>query len=188
MCLVGGMGGGSAGAVVGGGYQQANPASAPLPYPAQQMGDASPPPSTLPQRLDNLVTTVGEKLKSSRLPGFMGVVQSLGNIMASESGRAKPSLPSGLVGDQSDPRAGLNPSGKKHTSGPLKPEFGGTGDFVADLEKLTGGTRPWQSGDRAPPGSLIGENGIFGRPNSSGGQSIDIPANGNKPHETLHYP
>jgi hypothetical protein len=27
-----------------------------------------------------------------------------------------------------------------------------------------------------------------GPENSSGGRSIDIPANGSKPHETLHYP
>lgn len=102
--------------------------------------------------------------------------------------RAPPKLPTKLVGDQSDPRAGLGKSGKKHTSGPLAPENGGTGDFQKDLDTLTGGTRPWQAGDSAPPGSLVGSNGIFGRPsNSSGGSSIDIPANGSKPHETLHY-
>uniref|UniRef100_UPI001427D9E5 hypothetical protein n=1 Tax=Paracidovorax oryzae TaxID=862720 RepID=UPI001427D9E5 len=99
-----------------------------------------------------------------------------------------PEIPDVLVGDQSDPRSGPNASGKKHTSGPLAPEYGGVGDFVKDLDVLTGGVRPWQRGDSAPPGSLVGENGIFGRPgNSSGGQSIDIPAKGNKPHETLHY-
>jgi filamentous hemagglutinin len=99
-----------------------------------------------------------------------------------------PSLPSDLVGDQSDPRAGPNKGGNRHTSGPLTPENGGTGDYDQDLETLTGGTRPWQPGDKAPPGSQVGQNGIFGRPqNSSGGKSIDIPANGDKPHETLHY-
>jgi len=99
-----------------------------------------------------------------------------------------PPRPSVLVGDQSSPLAGPNDSGKRHTSGNLAPEFGGVGDYEADLETLTGGTRPWQPGDRAPPGSRVGANGIFGRPtNSSGGKSIDIPANGDKPHETLHY-
>ena len=98
-------------------------------------------------------------------------------------------LPDVIVGDQSDPRAGPSKGGGKHTSGPLAPENGGTGDFESDLQRLTGGVRPWQPGDKAPPGSLVGENGIFGRPvNSSGGKSIDIPANGKKPHETLHYP
>jgi len=93
-----------------------------------------------------------------------------------------------LVGDQSDSRAGPNESGNRHTSGTLTPDNGGTGDYDQDLEALTGGTRPWQPGDKAPPGSQVGENGIFGRPqNSSGGKSIDIPANGDKPHEPLHY-
>jgi RHS repeat-associated protein len=102
---------------------------------------------------------------------------------------AAPSLPSGIVGEQSDPRAGPNKSGGKWTSGPLAPENGGTGDFGKDLDHLTGGTRPSQPGDKAPPGSRVGANGIFGRPtNSSGGSSIDIPATGKKPHETLHYP
>ncbi|MBV7544645.1 RHS repeat domain-containing protein, partial [Acidovorax sp. sic0104] len=112
------------------------------------------------------------------------------NWMNSEgSGGNVPPIPEDLVGDQSDPRAGPNRGGGKHTSGPLTEENGGTGEFLPDLDKLTGGARPWRPGDKAPPGSLIGENGIFGRPtNSGGGQSIDIPANGKKPHETLHYP
>ncbi|WP_425470915.1 DUF637 domain-containing protein [Trinickia fusca] len=105
-----------------------------------------------------------------------------------QGGTSVPPVPDGLVGDQSDPRAGPNKGGKRHTSGPLTPENGGTGDYERDLETLTGGTRPWQPGDKAPPGSQVGQNGIFGRPqNSSGGKSIDIPPNGNKPHETLHY-
>ncbi|GAA6140405.1 RHS repeat-associated core domain-containing protein [Hydrogenophaga sp. 5NK40-0174] len=100
-----------------------------------------------------------------------------------------PSLPTDIVGDQSDERAGPNKDGTRWTSGTLRPERGGTGDFADDLDHLSGGVRPWQPGDRAPPGSLVGANGIFGRPtNSSGGASIDIPANGSKPHETLHYP
>lgn len=119
----------------------------------------------------------------------MGVTQTLS--ASSNSGQSAgnvPPLPTGLVGDQTDPRAGVNPSGGKNTSGELLPQYGGTGNFLDDLERLTGGTRPWQPGDKAPPGSLVGANGIFGRPNTSGGFSIDIPANGNKPHETLHYP
>ncbi|MET0267511.1 MAG: RHS repeat-associated core domain-containing protein [Duganella sp.] len=107
----------------------------------------------------------------------------------SGDGKTAPSLPDKIVGDQSDPRAGPNKGGGKHTSGPLTPENGGVGDFEADLNTLTGGYRPRQPGDKAPPGSLVGPNGIFGRPeNSGGGKSIDIPGNGNKPHETLHYP
>ncbi|GAA5784641.1 RHS repeat-associated core domain-containing protein [Chitiniphilus shinanonensis] len=105
-----------------------------------------------------------------------------------ENETSVPPVPTDLVGDQSDPRAGPNKGGKRHTSGPLRPEHGGTGDYDQDLETLTGGTRPWKPGDKAPPGSQVGDNGIFGRPqNSSGGKSIDIPPNGTKPHETLHY-
>ncbi|SUI78375.1 RHS repeat domain-containing protein [Shewanella baltica] len=108
---------------------------------------------------------------------------------ASDLPSGVPEIPKGLVGDQSDHRAGPNKSGNKHTSGVLTPENGGTGDYEQDLGTLTGGTRPAGPGDSAPPGSQIGENGIFGRPeNTSGGSSIDIPANGDKPHETLHYP
>lgn len=104
------------------------------------------------------------------------------------AGAGVPALPTTLVGSQTDPRAGPNRSGTRHTSGPLTTDRGGTGNYEADLELLTGGTRPWQPGDKAPPGSRVGKNGIFGRsPNSSGGKSIDIPPNGNKPHETLHY-
>ena len=129
-------------------------------------------------------------------PGFRGWVNNSAKQCAAAIGRFSdrmfsdaPSIPDVLVGDQSDSRAGPNRDGTRHTSGPLSPDHGGTGDFQADLDTLTGGSRPWQSGDRAPPGSLVGENGIFGRPNNSGGgQSIDIPANGNRPHETLHYP
>jgi RHS repeat-associated protein len=99
-----------------------------------------------------------------------------------------PALPDKIVGDQSDSRAGPNKNGSKHTSGPLTPANGGKGDYKDDLETLTGGTQESKPGDKAPPGSQIGQNGIFGRdPNSSGGKSIDIPANGIKPHETLHY-
>ena len=100
-----------------------------------------------------------------------------------------PKLPTGIVGDQSAPNAGPNKRGGRWTSGALTPENGGTGDYQKDLDKLTGGTRPWQDGDKAKPGSQVGPNGIFGRDvNGSGGKSIDIPANGTKPHETLHYP
>lgn len=99
-----------------------------------------------------------------------------------------PALPTVLVGDQSSPLAGPNKNGTRHTSGNLRPEFGGSGNYDRDLKTLAGNTRPAVRGDSAPPGAQIGENGVFGRQtNSSGGRSIDIPANGDKPHETLHY-
>lgn len=93
-------------------------------------------------------------------------------------GAKSPALPTDLVGDQSSPLAGPNKSGTRHTSGKLKPEFGGSGNYDDDLKALAVDTRPTVSGDSAPPGAQIGENGVFGRQtNSSGGKSIDIPAN-----------
>jgi RHS repeat-associated protein len=156
------------------------------------------PPAAVPGTAENKVlaeaTIRAIQAASEAVSNVYGrCAQALGRAwdrMFNENGADNvPPLPDVLVGDQGDPRAGPNKGGTKHTSGPLKPEYGGTGDFDADLQKLTGGARPWQPGDKAPPGSLIGANGIFGRPkNSSGGQSIDIPANGSRPHETLHYP
>ncbi|CAB0150932.1 hypothetical protein PSI9734_01371 [Pseudidiomarina piscicola] len=129
------------------------------------------------------------KYTATALVGIMGGVAIHENVvepMMNES--SVPDVPDVLVGDQSDDRAGSNKSGRRHTSGPLTPENGGTGDYEADLETLTGGTSPAGDEDSAPPGSQVGENGIFGRPdNSTGGASIDIPAKGDKPHETLHY-
>jgi RHS repeat-associated protein len=74
-------------------------------------------------------------------------------------------------------------------SGPLHPDHGGTGDADADHDHLTGGTgRPNESGGR-PAGTRVGENGIQIWPGKTGqGPRIDIPANGAKPGETLHYP
>jgi len=107
---------------------------------------------------------------------------------AGDGGSSSPALPVDLVGDQSSPLAGPNRNGTRHTSGNLRPESGGTGNYDEDLKTLAGDTRPAVRGDSAPPGAQIGANGVFGREtNSSGGKSIDIPANGDKPHETLHY-
>lgn len=111
------------------------------------------------------------------------------DALSADGTNTAPELPDDLVGDQSDPRAGPNKAGGKHTSGTLTEENGGNGDFLHDLEVLAGPVRPQKPGDKAPPGSLVGENGVFGRPdNKSGGSGIDIPGKGTKPHETLHYP
>lgn len=104
-----------------------------------------------------------------------------------------PPVPGDLVGDQSDPRAGPGNSGKRHTSGPLTPENGGTGDAEKDFDKLTGGTgRPFPSSDGRSkiPGAQVGDNGIWIRPGTKSpgdGPRIEIPGNGNKLPETLHY-
>jgi RHS repeat-associated protein len=133
---------------------------------------------------------LGGSNSSAYAPNPTGWVDPLGltNNCGACPGNNAPPLPDKIVGNQSDPRAGLNKSGNKHTSGPLAQENGGNGDFLHDLDVLAGPVRPQRAGDRAPPGSLVGDNGVFGRPaNKTGGSSIDIPANGAKPHETLHY-
>jgi hypothetical protein len=79
-------------------------------------------------------------------------------------------------------------AGKRHNSGPLDPSQGGTGNPQKDFDALTGG-QSGPAGDRYPPGTLIGPNGITLRPGTGGkGPRIDIPEKGPKPPETLHYP
>ncbi len=96
-------------------------------------------------------------------------------------------VPGDLIGDQSGDRAGLTKNGKRHTSGPMTPENGGTGDAGKDFDKLTGGNNQ-PAGGTYPPGTLIGPNGVVLRPGQKGsGPRIDIPGNGSKPPETLHY-
>lgn len=98
-----------------------------------------------------------------------------------ESQEGSPPLPGGLVGVQ-DGISGVR--GKRTNSGPLAPEHGGTDDAGKDFGKLTGGKSTTDGS-----GGLVGENGIRYRPAVGGnGPRIDIPANGDKPHETLHYP
>jgi RHS repeat-associated protein len=100
---------------------------------------------------------------------------------------AAPPVPGDLVGDQSSDRAGLTKNGKRHTSGPMTPENGGTGDASRDFDKLTGGSSQ-PAGGTYPPGALVGPNGVVLRPGQKGsGPRIDIPGNGSKPPETLHY-
>ena len=126
--------------------------------------------------------------KAALFVGSAGAAGYAGSKAIQHMNESATEIPDKLVGDQSDPRTGSNKSGTRHTSGPLAPENGGVGDYEKDLETLTGDTRPAGESDSAPPGSSIGENGIFGRPvNSSGGASIDVPAKGDKIHETLHY-
>ncbi len=57
-----------------------------------------------------------------------------------------PPVPDDYVGVQGE-QSGTSASGNRHTSGPLAPENGGTGDAQKDFDKLTGGT-----GKRFPEG------------------------------------
>lgn len=103
------------------------------------------------------------------------------------SGNASPPLPGGLVGAD-DGKSGQQ--GDRINNGPLAPENGGTGEAESDFDRLTGGdSSPAPESSRLPEGSRVGENGVIYRPpRGNSGPRIDIPANGKKPHETLHYP
>jgi YD repeat-containing protein len=111
----------------------------------------------------------------------------LANAEAEDQGG--PDVPEGLVGEQDSTKGG-GPQGRRHNSGALLPENGGVGDAEKDFDKLTGGrSSPAPEGSRFPEGTKIGGNGIALRPgNDKAGPRIDIPARGEKPHETLHYP
>jgi hypothetical protein len=123
--------------------------------------------------------------------GWDALVKGLGNVMMSEGGTTAPPAPGDYVGDQS--RGGTSASGNRHTSGPLTPGNGGTGDAGKDFDRLTGGTgRPFPESDSRSriPGAQVGENGIWIRPgtkNPGDGPRIEIPGRGNKLPETLHY-
>lgn len=93
-------------------------------------------------------------------------------------------VPTGLVGTDPKPTKG------RTNSGPLAPENGGTGDAGKDFGTLTGGkSGPAPPGSTLPPGTQVGENGTQLRPGTpTSGPRIDVPANGPKPIETLHYP
>jgi uncharacterized protein RhaS with RHS repeats len=122
--------------------------------------------------------------KAFRAAAVIGTAVVATDAILNESA---PPLPEGLVGTQDDPRAGPK-RGKGWNSGPLAPEIGGTGDPEKDFEKLTGGTG--KPNPERPPGHVTGENNVTIRPGSKAGEGprIDIPANGDKPPETLHYP
>jgi RHS repeat-associated protein len=112
-------------------------------------------------------------------------VRLINGVMKNEA--KSPGVPKGLVGTK-DGAGGEQ--GKRVNNGPLAPEHGGTGDAEKDFGSLTGGkSAPAPSDKGYPEGTRIGENGISHRPaTEKSGPRIDIPANGEKPHETLHYP
>ena len=118
------------------------------------------------------------------------IAKAVGDFCASVGDGGEKSyfpMPGNIVGDQSDSRAGQR--GSRHNSGPLTPANGGIGDASKDFDHLTGGTgQKFPEGNNRPPGSLIGDNGIWIRPGQNGnGPRIEIPENGSKPPETLHY-
>ncbi|WP_158272664.1 RHS repeat-associated core domain-containing protein [Luteibacter sp. OK325] len=87
-----------------------------------------------------------------------------------------PSLPKGLVGD--DPRAtGKNGGEAIGTSLP-------SDKFADTVKKLTGGatSTPDSKGRSTSP------NGVSVRTGGKSGPRIDVPANGTKPPEVIHFP
>ncbi|MDN7127095.1 RHS repeat-associated core domain-containing protein [Pseudidiomarina sp. 1APR75-33.1] len=92
-----------------------------------------------------------------------------------------PNLPDDYVGEQDEK---VNDQGNRHNSGPLSKDNGGTGDPEKDFEVL-GGSKS-KTNDR---GHEVAENGVRLRPaTDKKGARIEVPANGSKTHETLHYP
>jgi hypothetical protein len=101
---------------------------------------------------------------------------------------AVPPVPEDLVGTQ-DKKAGPGSGRKGWNSGPLDPAHGGTGDPQKDFDLLTGGqSSPAPADQGYPPCTVVGPKGIVLRPGDGTGPRIDIPGNGSKPPETLHYP
>jgi filamentous hemagglutinin len=111
------------------------------------------------------------------------ILNSIGSLFNAHGQMQAPGLPETIVGTNPKPS-----SGKRVNSGPLDAAHGGTGDAEKDFDKLTGGHSGPAPNDR-PPGTLLGGNRVQLRPGTpSKGPRIDIPANGTKPPETLHYP
>ncbi|MGF6418245.1 RHS repeat-associated protein [Stenotrophomonas sp. AN71] len=127
-------------------------------------------------------TVYGGRLLRNAVESILPVIQQ----SQSPKGDA-PALPEGLVGIEDK---GSRQQGGRVNNGPLAPDNGGVGDGLKDFGTLTGGKFDLASeGSRLPEGAQVGDNGVIYRPGNAGsGPRIDIPANGEKPHETLHYP
>lgn len=94
-------------------------------------------------------------------------------------------LPDGPVGTKDEK---TRQQGKRLNNGPLDPVYGGSGDAGKYFETLTGGTQGAAPID-SKQGTKVGDNGVRYRPgDATEGARIDIPAKGEKTHETLHYP
>jgi hypothetical protein len=142
----------------------------------------------VPYLVDATVVIVGHYV----LPGRQGredTARAVGNAIlnhGNKEGGKSPPLPDKLVGVKDDKSA---TQGNRENRGPLAPENGGAGNAGKDFDHLTGGkSGPAPEGSKYPPGTLVGENGVAIRPDGKSGPRIDIPANGDEPHETVHYP
>jgi RHS repeat-associated protein len=118
---------------------------------------------------------------------LVGGLAEIGYKIYQANTSESPAAPGTLVGEQDK---GSGTQGGRHNSGPLAGENGGTGNAETDFGNLTGGNAaPASEGSSYPAGTQVGENGVIYRPGTeTSGPRIDIPASGDKPHETLHYP
>jgi RHS repeat-associated protein len=151
------------------------------------LGFTTPPPVAIDPRFEIPIYTPPlsfPSLSDAALDGLRIVFPGLSLVL---NVNPTVTVPGTLVGDQNDPRAGLTKNGKRHTSGTLTPDNGGTGNIEQDFDKLTGGVSSPAGGTYGPE-DRKGANGIVIRPKPGGGGSIDIPSKGSKPAETLHYP
>jgi RHS repeat-associated protein len=84
-----------------------------------------------------------------------------------------PGLPDSLIGQNAQP------GGKR-----INTDLPGTNPSPEELFTSLGGGQSIT----LPDGTRVAPNGVRLRPDTGSGPRIDIPANGSKPHETIHFP
>lgn len=84
-----------------------------------------------------------------------------------------PSLPDSLIGQNA------RPGGSR-----INTDLPGTNPTPEELFNSLGGGQSVT----LPDGTKVAPNGVRLRPDTGYGPRIDIPANGSKPHETIHFP
>ena len=110
--------------------------------------------------------------------GGVGLAAGLAIILNTSGDQAQqpqaPSLPDSLIGQNARPGGSRN----QHRSPRDKPDARGV------VQQLGGGGQSVTLAN----GTRVAPNGIRLRPDTGSGPRIDIPANGSKPHETIHFP
>ena len=115
--------------------------------------------------------TLGQILFGASAAGTAAALWTGRNIFKNDTSNS-PSLPDGLVGD--NPR---ETKGRTNTDLPAS-------KFPETVQDLTGGN----ISPDTTTGHLCCDNGVRIRPGDGSGPRIDIPANGSKPRETIHFP
>jgi hypothetical protein len=121
---------------------------------------------------------VHSTIEAGRAIGSLGA-STLGGLGAlvlknQEQNRSQtPPLPEKLIGNNARPERGR-----------VKTDLPGVNPTPDELfDRLTGG-----QSTTLPDGSRLGPNGVRLRPDTGNGPRIDIPANGDRTHETIHFP